>query len=168
MTTTVSVLDGAAAGSLPVLGARLAAGLAGGPSPPSIRVGIDVVTVADIVESLAVHGDRYLERVYTPHELDCSRTGADGAYAPEALAARFVAKEAVVKVLRPTGGRPEWRSIEIRRGDGGWCEIRLTGRAADLAEEAGIRDVSISLSHEPTVAAAVAAAAASTGDGGGG
>ena len=159
MTTTVSVLDGPAAGSFAGLRARLATGLPEAWCPPSVRVGIDVVVVAEVVEALAGHGDRYLERVFTPHELDCCRNGPDGAFVPEALAARFAAKEAVVKVLRPMDARPEWRSIEVRRGGGGWSEVRLTGRAAGLAEAAGIAEVAVSLSHEPAVAAAVAAAA---------
>ncbi len=158
MTSTVLAPEHAADSSLPGLAARLVAGLAKGSDSRSMRVGIDVVSVAEVVESLAAHGERYLARVFTSHELDCCRGGADGGYLPEALAARFAAKEAVVKVLRPVGVRPEWRSIEVRRGGGGWCEIRLTGRAADLADEAGIGDVTVSLSHERAVAAAVAAA----------
>ena len=59
-------------------------------------------------------------------------------YSYESLAARFAAKEAMVKVLRPVGARPEWRDIEVHRADSGWCEIRLSGRAAAMADEAGI------------------------------
>jgi holo-[acyl-carrier protein] synthase len=158
MTTSLSVLDGLDAGSLPALGTRLAAGLASGWSAPAIRVGIDVLAVAEVAESLAAHGERYLERVFTPDELACCRSGVDGGYAPESLAARFAAKEAVVKVLQPADARPEWRSIEILRGDVGSCDVRLSGRAADLASEAGITGIAVSVSHEPAVAAAVAAA----------
>ncbi len=166
MTTSVPVLDRGAARSLPALASHLAAGLSEGWHSPAIRVGIDVVAVAEVAESLTVQGERYLGRVFTPHELACCRSGLEDGYAPEALAARFAAKEAVVKVLRPSGARPEWRSIEVRRGDGRWCQIVLTGRAAELAEEAGLGEIAVSLSHEPTVAAAVAAATCPTGDGG--
>jgi len=38
----------------------------------------------------------------------------------------------VLEVLRPVEARPEWRSIEAHRTSGGWCEIRLSGMAADL------------------------------------
>ena len=155
--TSPPVFD-AAARSSTELGARLAAGLPEAWRPPSIRIGIDVVVVAEITEALVTHGDRYLERVFTPHELACCRSNGDGALAPEALAARFAAKEAEVKVLRPTEERPEWRSIEVRRTTGGWSEVRLGGRAARLAEAAGIAEVAVSLSHEVAVAAAVAAA----------
>ena len=94
---------------------------------PGVRVGIDLVVVADVAESLERLGQRYLQRVFTPHELSCCRVrpASDGqyGYSAEALAARFAAKEATVKVLRPVGTRPEWRSIEVRRAGGGWCEI---------------------------------------------
>jgi holo-[acyl-carrier protein] synthase len=165
MTTSMSVLDGTATDSLPVLEASLAASLTSRRCASSVRVGIDIVAVADVADSLAVHGDRYLERVFTPHELACCRNGADGAYATESLAARFAAKEAVVKVLRPEGPRPEWRSIEIRRLKGGWCEVVLRGRAAALAANAGIAEVAVSISHEPAVAAAVAAATSVSDEG---
>ena len=157
MTTSLSVLDGVATGSLPALGARLAAGLASG-CPSSVRVGVDVVAVAEVAEALTVHGDRYLERVFTPGERACCRRSGANGYAAESLAARFAAKEAVLKVLRPVDHRPEWRSIEVCREGGGWCEVRLTGRAAELAARSGITDVAVSLAHEPAVAAAVAAA----------
>jgi holo-[acyl-carrier protein] synthase len=72
----------------------------------------------------------------------------------ESLAARFAAKEATVKVLRPVGIRPEWRTIEVHRVEEGWCELRLSGLAAALAAEAGIRQLAVSLTHESLMAAA--------------
>jgi holo-[acyl-carrier protein] synthase len=165
MTMSVPVLDGTAAGSLRELETRLAAGLEPGPSAPPIRVGIDVVAVAEVAESLDLLGQRYLGRVFSPHELACCRNAAvEGAYLAESLAARFAAKEAVVKVLRPADARPEWRTIEVRRAKEGWCEVRLTGSAAALAAEAGITDVAVSLTHERAVAAAVAVGSCRAGD----
>ncbi len=127
-----------------------------GPVPP-MRVGIDMVLVADVADSVERLGHRYLHRVFTPHERACCRMGRSArssAYSMESLAARFAAKEAAVKVLRPIGIRPEWRSIEIHRVDGGWCELRLSGLAAALADDAGIRRFAVSLTHESLMAAA--------------
>jgi holo-[acyl-carrier protein] synthase len=126
----------------------------------SVRVGVDLVVVSDVARSLKRFGDRYLDRIFTPHELACCRTGDRSHellpdYSVESLAARFAAKEATLKVLRPVGPRPDWRSIEVRRDDGGWCEIRLRGRAAALAADAGIDELAVSLTHETLVAAAV-------------
>ncbi len=142
----------------------------GGADPGSLRVGVDLVPVPEVAESVGRLGRRYLYRVFTPHERACARMGADrprrrwpptvaggidiARYSMESLAARFAAKEAAVKVLRPVGARPEWRSIEVRRIEGGWCELRLTGLAADLAAEAGITTLAVSVTHEPMMAAA--------------
>jgi holo-[acyl-carrier protein] synthase len=71
------------------------------------------------------------------------------------LAARFAAKEAVVKVLEPTGPRPDWRCIEVWTAANGSCQLRLTGSARQLAADAGITELAVSLTHEGAVAAAV-------------
>jgi len=127
--------------------------------PADLRVGLDVVMVDDVVRSVERFGHRYLERIYTPHELDCCHhdvlTDGTGTWSAESLAARFAAKEAVLKVLRPVEVQPEWRSIELHRMPGGWCEIRLSGTAEELAVAARIDGLSVSLSHEASVAAAV-------------
>jgi holo-[acyl-carrier protein] synthase len=138
-------------------------------SPPPLRVGVDLVVVDDVAASVERLGRRYLYRVFTPHERACARIGRGARssgrprYSPQVLAARFAAKEAAVKALRPHGVRPEWRSIEVRRMDGGWCALRLTGLAADLAAEAGISELSLSITHEPMVAAACVVGVSSGG-----
>jgi holo-[acyl-carrier protein] synthase len=126
----------------------------------SFRVGVDLVTVADVAASVRHFGDRYVNRIFTPHEVACCQSGDRsqpglGGYSIESLAARFAAKEAVVKVLRPKSGRPDWRSIEVHRASSGSCEIRLSGQAARLAADAGIDELAVSLTHEGMTAAAV-------------
>ena len=123
----------------------------------SIRVGTDLCSVDEVAESVATFGDRYLQRVYTDDELEYC--GRDPARSAERLAARFAAKEATLKVLRPIDARPEWRSIEVRRDPSGWCELSLTGSAAALAREAGITSLAVSLRHEGGLANAVVVAA---------
>jgi holo-[acyl-carrier protein] synthase len=119
-----------------------------------IRVGNDLVSVADVRAAIARHGARYLRRVYTETEVaDSSRHGE---VAAERLAARFAAKEATIKVLRPSGGDAvPWRSIEVRRQPGGWVELELAGSAAHLATRAGVASLAVSLSHEADWATAV-------------
>jgi holo-[acyl-carrier protein] synthase len=114
------------------------------------------MAVDAVAESIARFGTRYLRRVYTDHELESS-AGVPSVRAAR-LAARFAAKEAAVKVLRPRGHRPDWRAIEVRRHPGGWCDLALTGEAAALAAEQGIQTLAVSLSHEAGVAAAVVVA----------
>jgi holo-[acyl-carrier protein] synthase len=122
-----------------------------------MRVGIDLVSVDSVREAIESHAERYLERVYTDGELaDCS---ASGALDPERLAARFAAKEAAVKVLRPPDARPPLNSISVRRAAGGWVELELTGTAAEMAREEGLHEFALSLSHENGFATAVVVAA---------
>jgi len=128
----------------------------------AIRVGSDVVSVQRVNESVARFGDRYLQRVYTEHEI--SSVSGPPAVRAARLAARFAAKEATIKVLRPVGHQPDWRSMEIRRLAEGWCTLALSGHAAALAQQAGITDLAVSLTHEGDVAAAVVVALCSTGN----
>ena len=125
-------------------------------APVPMRVGIDLVSVASVRESLAVHAERYLARVYTDAELDDCRS--DAGIDVERLAGRFAAKEATIKVLRPDDEPLPWRCIEVRRELSGATEIQLTGHAAELADAAGIVSLALSISHEDTLACAVVVA----------
>lgn len=120
---------------------------------PVCRVGVDLTAVGEVASSLAAQGERYLRRLFTDHEV-ASCEGPDGP-SVESLAARFAAKEAALKVLRPTGSRPEWRDIEVRRSANGACDLVLYGSAATLAAAQGIEQLSMSLSHEGGMAVAV-------------
>jgi holo-[acyl-carrier protein] synthase len=122
-----------------------------------MRVGIDLVPVDVVRESIATHGTRYLERVYSPREISDCRRG--GEIDPERLAARFAAKEAAFKALRVGDSPVGWRDVEVRRDPDGWVDLLLTGGAATLAEQAGITGLAVSLSHERGVATAVVVAA---------
>ena len=87
----------------------------------SMRVGIDLVSVESVRDSVNMHGEHYLRRIYTERELqDCSTpTGVN----PERLAARFAAKEATLKVLRPDEQGIPWNAIEVRRHPSGWVDL---------------------------------------------
>ena len=124
--------------------------------PQRVRVGTDLVRVADVAASVEHFGDRYLKRLFTDHEVSCCRGGP--ATVAAGLAARFAAKEATIKVLQPRGAIPDWRSIEVRRDVHGRCDLLLSGSAARLAREAGITDTALSLSHEGAMAVAVVVA----------
>jgi holo-[acyl-carrier protein] synthase len=125
-----------------------------------VRVGVDLMAVADVAESVAHLGDPYLNRVFTHHERSCCDGAPDVSAAR--LAARFAAKEATLKVLRAPSSQPDWRSIEVRQDPGGWCHMRLAGEAARLAEEAGVTSMAVSLTHEAGMAAAVVVALCAT------
>ena len=122
----------------------------------SVRVGIDLVSVQSVRDSMRLHAERYMERVYTERELHDCRT-SEG-IAPERLAARFAAKEATLKVLRPTDEAIPWHAIEVLRDPSGWVELQLSGPAATLAAAAGLTDFSVSLTHEGGFASAIVVA----------
>ncbi|MGV1036651.1 MAG: holo-ACP synthase [Candidatus Nanopelagicales bacterium] len=119
----------------------------------NLRVGIDVTYAHDVRQSIEEFGDRYLERIYTPEELvTCAGPLPQMA---ARLAARFAAKEATVKVLRPSEQAPDWRSIEVRTHPSGWTELHLTGAARKLADASQLSSFAVSVSHEHDVATAV-------------
>jgi len=123
---------------------------------PHTRIGTDLVDVETIAESVRTFGHLYLNRVFTPAEIDYCQQG--GAEQSRRLAARFAAKEACMKVLRPLDGGIPWPSIEVIKMPGGWCELQLHGAARLLADSTGITHLSLSLSHEASMAVAVVAA----------
>lgn len=117
-------------------------------------VGIDVIEIARVRAVLDRHPRRFLQRVYTPEEVAFCRGRV-----PE-LAARFAAKEAVMKALG-TGARGlAWREIEVLPNQRGKPLVYLHGLAKKRADEIGLRGVDISLthSHELAIAAVVGAA----------
>ena len=117
-----------------------------------LRVGIDLASVAKVRDSLATHGDRYQQRIYTAQEItDCRGD-------PERLAARFAAKEAAIKVLAPADEPVPWQTIAVVRGPAGAVSLQLTAQAAALAARAGITSLTVSFSHEDDYACAVVVA----------
>jgi holo-[acyl-carrier protein] synthase len=115
------------------------------------RTGCDLQRIGDVTDAIRSFGDRYLDRVYTPAEQAAYRTGGAAS-----LAARFAAKEAVLKLIGTADG-VDPRSVEIAHEDGRPV-VRLSGRAATLADEAGLGPIDVSLSHSGDHALAVAIA----------
>lgn len=100
-------------------------------------VGVDIIEVGRIERAIRRWGERFLGRVFTPAELELCRKR------PASLAARFAAKEAVMKAL---GGAQRWREIEVLTGSRGQPRLRLWGRARARAERLGL-ELAVSLSH---------------------
>jgi holo-[acyl-carrier protein] synthase len=117
-------------------------------------IGVDLVKVARIAAAIQRHGERFLNRVFTPREIAyCQRRrGSDSA-----LALRFAAKEAFSKALgvglRRDGIR--WREVEVVANSLGKPELLVSGRAAELCAEAGITNMHLSLTDENDQALAV-------------
>lgn len=119
----------------------------------TIRTGTDLAAVEDVVDAVAAHGERYLDRVFTVRER--ADTGDD----PERLAARFAGKEAVVKLLRPAPDQAiPLRDVAVVLDAAGAPTVELSGAAAALAESIGCGPIAISLAHERGLAVATAVA----------
>jgi holo-[acyl-carrier protein] synthase len=125
-----------------------------------VAVGLDVVFLPRIVESLQSFGERFEERLFTPGEIAYAR-GAPGQRA-ERLAARFAAKEAVIKALSLGDTGLDWRDIEVVRNEDGSCAVALHGTAASALDARGGQRVLVSLSHDGEYAAAVVAVLSDT------
>lgn len=119
---------------------------------PHARTGCDLQEVDVVADAVRDFGSRYLDRVYTPEEQASYLSGGAAS-----LAARFAAKEAVLKLIGEPDG-VDLRSIEVRRGEHGRPTVHLSGRAAELAHARELGEIDLSLSHTPELAMAVAIA----------
>jgi holo-[acyl-carrier protein] synthase len=124
-------------------------------------MGLDLVQISRIVDSTALFGDRFKNRLFTPEELDYAQSGDDaggkGSQCAERLAARFAAKEATIKALNLGEDGIGWKDIEVRKLPGGGCALALHGAVAEIARKMGLAGTSLSLSHDGDYAGAVVA-----------
>jgi len=111
----------------------------------AIAHGIDMVDCERLGRSIARHGRRFLERVFTAAELEYCDARKRRL---EHLAGRFAAKEAVMKVLG-TGWRAgmAWTDIEVTNDPMGKPEVLLSGRCQELADRMGLDRILISITH---------------------
>ena len=114
------------------------------------ELGIDIIRVGRIRDTLARFGPRFSNRVLTPSERRYVRDR------PETFAGRWAAKEAVSKVLGLGVRGIGWKDIEIERLPTGQPTVRLHGRAAARAEQLGMERIAVSISHEAEYAVAIA------------
>jgi holo-[acyl-carrier protein] synthase len=121
-----------------------------------LGIGTDIIECLRIAQMIERHGELFLARVYTPHEIEyCSSRKA----ATQHYAGRFAAKEAVLKALGTGWTRGiQWRDVEVRNELGGKPKIALGGAARQLCEKMGIAEMLISISHCRTHATAYALA----------
>lgn len=117
-------------------------------------IGADVCDPRRIRRCIERHGDHFIRRVFSKREAAYCQSRPDPY---PSFAARFAAKEAVMKVLG-TGMRAGFTNIEVVHAPGGAPSIALHGGARKIARQEGIERVAISLSHEKGFALAFAAA----------
>ena len=110
-----------------------------------VGMGVDIAEVERIQAAIERHGEVFLRRIYTARE----RKYCEGFRNKfERFAGRFAAKEAGMKALG-TGWRRgvRWVDFEVVRETGGRPTLALTGEAAKIAEQLGVKSVALSITH---------------------
>ena len=110
--------------------------------------GVDIISIPRLKQAIDNWGTRFINRIYTDREIEYCRGRL-----PE-LAGRFAAKEAVMKALGTGTIGISWHNIEVLPKEDGAPLIHLSGGARIKAEEQGISDLAISLSHSKDYAIA--------------
>jgi holo-[acyl-carrier protein] synthase len=111
----------------------------------AIRCGVDIIEIDRIRKSLE-EMESFRDRVFTDREIRYCESRNRAKY--ESYAARFAAKEAVLKALG-TGmsDGAEWKDIEIRNDEKGKPEVILAQKTLEVFESIGAKSIDISLSH---------------------
>lgn len=115
-------------------------------------IGVDIVEISRIKQAAKKWSTKFLKRIFTDRELEYSH---DKSIPYQHLAARFAAKEAVLKAIGDsTIHRIEWVNVEILNDEHGRPLVNLSGKAKKIKQEKNISDIIISMSHTRTYAVA--------------
>jgi len=125
-----------------------------------VGIGVDAVDV-DRVRRALERQPGLAERLFT--EAERAYGGGSKNPAPH-LAARFAAKEAVLKALAVGLGAASFTDIEVRRAEGGQPVLHVSGAAAALAATRGVRRWHLSLTHTENLAVAYVIAEGGAGE----
>ena len=115
---------------------------------PIICTGIDIIEIDRIQNVLSQYGNRFLNKIFTPDEIQYCRGRSPN------LAGRFAAKEATMKALKTGTRGVSWKDIEVIRASNGAPSIKLYNRALARSESLGVSSLSISFSHSRDYAVA--------------
>lgn len=108
-----------------------------------IGVGCDIIEIARLAK--AIENEHFVERVYTEVEINYCRSR--GKQAAASFAARFAAKEAVLKALGTGLRGGKLTEIEVVVDELGKPDIKLSGYHLELANKLGVNKICLSLSH---------------------
>jgi holo-[acyl-carrier protein] synthase len=104
-------------------------------------IGVDIIEIGRIKEAVSQWDGHFLNRVYSADELALCENRVPS------LAARFAAKEAVIKALGSGFMNSGWKDIEVLSRQDGSPYIKLHGNVLDKANSLGLSNFAISLSH---------------------
>ena len=119
-----------------------------------IGIGTDIVEIERIREMIARHGDHFLNRCFTPNEIEYAQRHRDSA---ERFSGRWAAKEAVVKVLG-TGFVQgiTFHDFEVISLHTGQPTVQLSGEALQISQQLKIAEIKLTISHAREYATATA------------
>jgi holo-[acyl-carrier protein] synthase len=120
-----------------------------------VGTGVDIIEVDRVERALTrlATGNRFRQRVFTENEIGYCEGRGRPRY--QSYAARFAAKEAVMKALGTGWNRyVGWSEIEVTRQRGHAPAIMLYGKTAAFAQKRGIARFHLSISHTATLAIA--------------
>jgi len=126
-----------------------------------VGIGTDIIECLRIAQMVQRHGEQFIQRVYTPHEIQYCQARKEST---QHFAGRWAAKEAVLKALGTGWVRGiSWRDVEVRTETSGRPSILLRGGARAVCDQLGITEVLISISHCRSHATAYALALGTDG-----
>ena len=115
-------------------------------------IGVDIVEIYRIKQAAKKWSNKFLKRIFTDRELKYAK---DRSIPYQHLAARFAAKEAILKAIGDnTIHRIEWTNVEILNDTNGKPIVNLSGQAKKIKQGKNISDIIISMSHTRTYAVA--------------
>lgn len=109
-----------------------------------IGIGTDIVEIKRIEEIIDRSKGNFLQRVFTQGEIEYSNSKRRSI---QHFAARFAAKEAILKALGIGFRDVTWRDMEIVNNNLGKPEVLLAGNVKEIASQKNIKNWHISLSH---------------------
>jgi holo-[acyl-carrier protein] synthase len=114
--------------------------------------GVDIVEIFRMRDAIDKWGDSFLKKIFTDKEIEYSNSKR---FSCQHFAARFAAKEAVVKAFgQPKKFPIRWTEIEVLNDDEGKPAIRFHNDALRLKKKKRIGDVILSMSHSKNYAVA--------------
>lgn len=110
-----------------------------------IGTGVDIVQNKRIERLINKYGEHFFEKIYTEREIEYCKSKKNYI---SSFAARFAAKEAVLKALGTGMRNNSWQEIEIANNELGKPKVLLFNKTAQKAEELNVSSIFISMSHE--------------------
>ena len=115
-------------------------------------LGVDIVEIARIKSAILRWKESFLKRIFTDNEINYSKAKK---FSYQHLAARFAAKEAVLKAIGDSSlQRIEWHDVEVLNDEFGKPTIRLWGEAKKIKDQKKISEIIVSMSHTRSYAVA--------------